>query len=185
MRTLHITLPFSEVDLKSVRAGDRLLLSGRMYTARDEAHRRIVQYKKEGADLPINFQGETIYYVGPAPAKPGQVINSAGPTTAKRMDKYTQDMLELGVVSMIGKGERGEETRQLLKGKAIYMAALGGVGAKQAQTILEQEEIAFHDAGMESLRRLEVKDFPVIVINDWQGNDAYELGRTQWTMSRQ
>lgn len=183
MRTVSIQLPFSQEDLKSVRAGDRLLLSGRMYTARDEAHRRIVEHKQEGADLPVDFQGETIYYVGPAPARPGQVISSAGPTTAKRMDKYTKDMLELGVVAMIGKGERGQETRRLLKGKAIYMAALGGVGAKQAQTIISQEEMAFHDAGMESLRRLEVKDFPVIVINDWEGNDAYEKGRMQYAGS--
>lgn len=183
MRTLKVQIPFSREDLQSVRAGDRLLLSGRMYTARDEAHRRIVEQKQKGSDLPVDFKGETIYYVGPAPAKPGQVINSAGPTTAKRMDRYTSDMLELGIVAMIGKGERGQETRQLIKGRAIYMAALGGVGAKQSQSIVQQEEIAFHDAGMESLRRLEVNDFPVIVINDWGGNDAYEMGREQWIIN--
>ena len=174
MHTLHIQLPFSQEDLRKVKSGDRLLLTGRMYTARDEGHRRLVELKAAGLPLPVNFSGETLYYVGPAPSKPGQVINSAGPTTAKRMDKYTEEMLELGVVGMIGKGERGAETKRLLKGKAVYMAAFGGVGAKQAQTILEQEEIAFQDAGMESLRRLEVKDFPVIVIHDLEGNDAYE-----------
>jgi fumarate hydratase subunit beta len=177
MRTLQIHLPFSEEDLKMVKSGDRLLLTGRMYTARDEAHKRLVDLKNSGEALPVELKGETIYYVGPAPTKPGQVINSAGPTTAKRMDKYTGDMLEMGVVGMIGKGERGLETRDQLKGKAVYMAALGGIGAKQAQTILEHEEIAFQDSGMESLRRLEVKDFPVIVINDLEGNDAYEMKR--------
>jgi fumarate hydratase subunit beta len=151
-----------------------------MYTGRDEVHRRLVDLKKSGKVFPISLEGETLYYVGPAPTKPGQVINSAGPTTAKRMDKYTQDILEMGVVAMIGKGERGEETRNLLKGKAVYMAALGGVSAKQALTILEQEEIDFHETGMESFRRLEVKDFPVIVINDLDGNDAYEKNRKHW-----
>jgi len=180
MKTFHISLPFSQEDLKKIRAGDHLLLSGHLYTARDEAHKRLVAMKNSGQALPVSLKNETIYYVGPAPTKPGQVINSAGPTTAKRMDKYTKDMLELEVVAMIGKGERGEETRRLLKGKAIYMAALGGVGAKQAQSIIKQEEIDFHDSGMESFRRLEVKDFPVIVINDWEGNDIYEKNRGTW-----
>jgi len=177
MRTLQIHLPFSEEDLKMVKSGDRLLLSGRMYTARDEAHKRLTALKNSGKSLPVELNGETLYYVGPAPTKPGQVINSAGPTTAKRMDPYTKEILEMGVVAMIGKGERGKETRQLLKGKALYMAALGGIGAKQAQTIIKHEEIAFQDSGMESIRRLEVKDFPVIVINDLEGNDAYEMKR--------
>lgn len=180
MNTLQINLPFSAKDLRTVKSGDRLLLTGPLFAARDEAHRRIVELKKTGKPLPVSLQGQVIYYVGPAPSKPGQIINSAGPTTGKRMDKYTKDMLELGVIGMIGKGERGEETKALIKSKAIYMAALGGVGAKQAKTIVKQEIIAFEDAGMEALRRFEVKNFPVIVIHDLAGNDAYAEGRKKW-----
>jgi len=175
MHTHRITLPLTREDLKHISSGDRLLLSGTIYAARDEAHKRLIDLKKATLPLPVDFTDTVIYYVGPAPTKPGQVINSAGPTTAKRMDKYTEDILELGVVGLIGKGERGEHTRKLLKGRAIYMAALGGVAAKQSKTIRKQEIIAFEDAGMEALRRLEVEDFPVIVINDIQGNDAYQM----------
>lgn len=180
MKTVKISVPFQESELQSFRSGDRLLLTGKLIAARDEAHKRLVELKKSGKTLPVNLKGQVIYYVGPAPSKPGQVINSAGPTTAKRMDKYTADMLELGVVGMIGKGERGEETKKLLKGKAVYMVALGGVGAKQAKTITRQEILAFEEIGMEALRRFEVKDFPVIVIHDLDGNDAYESNRREW-----
>ena len=175
MTTHSITLPFSEEDLQSIQAGDRLLLTGTIYAARDEAHKRLIALKKAGKPLPVDLRDQVIYYVGPAPSKPGQVINSAGPTTAKRMDKYTADVLDLGVKGLIGKGERGAPTRELLKGKAIYMAALGGVAAKQAKSIIAQEVMAFEDAGMEALRKLEVVDFPVIVINDVHGTDMYEL----------
>lgn len=173
MNTHKIQLPFTDEDFQTIKSGDQLLLSGTIYAARDEAHKRLIDMKHAGEPLPVDLKGAVIYYVGPAPAKPGQVINSAGPTTAKRMDKYTADLLELGVQGMIGKGERGEETKRLLKGKGIYMAALGGVAAKQAKAIVEQEIIAFEDAGMEALRRFEVKDFPVVVINDFEGRDAY------------
>ncbi|MDP3975702.1 MAG: FumA C-terminus/TtdB family hydratase beta subunit [bacterium] len=177
MRTLSITLPFTKSDLRSLKSGDRLLLTGTLYAARDEAHRRLSELKRKEKKLPVDLKGQLIYYVGPAPSKPGQIINSAGPTTAKRMDSYTADMLDIGVAGMIGKGERGEETKRLLKGKAIYMACLGGVGAKQALTIKHQEVVAFEDAGMEALRRLEVEDFPVIVIHDLRGGDAYGVSR--------
>lgn len=177
MNTHSIQLPFSPSDLEMIQTGDRLLLSGTLYTARDEAHKRLIDLKQQGKALPVDLNEQVIYYVGPAPSKPGQVINSAGPTTAKRMDKYTQDMLDLGVKGFIGKGERGAETRGLMKGKAIYMAALGGVAAKQAKTIVSQEVIAFENAGMEALRKLEVLDFPVIVINDLEGRDFYEGSR--------
>lgn len=180
MNSYQIKLPFTPEDLRKIKAGDKILLSGELFTARDEAHKRLVELRRDGQQLPVDLKGKVLYYVGPAPTKPGQVINSAGPTTAKRMDKYTREILEMGVVGMIGKGERGDETRTLLKGRAIYMAALGGIGAKQAQTIVEHEEIAFQDAGMESLRRLVVKDFPVIVINDLEGNDAYEILRNKF-----
>jgi fumarate hydratase subunit beta len=176
MTTHQITLPFTQDDFSKITSGDQLLLTGTIYAARDEAHKRLIDMKNAGEALPVDFKDAVIFYVGPAPKKPGQVINSAGPTTAKRMDKYTADMLELGVTGMIGKGERGSETRELLKGKAVYMAALGGVAAKQAKAIVEQEIIAFEDAGMEALRRFEVKDFPVVLINDYEGRDAYESG---------
>lgn len=180
MNTFKISVPFKISDLKRIRSGDRLLLSGTLFAARDEAHKRLVELKNAGKKLPVDLKGQVLYYVGPAPSKPGQIINSAGPTTAKRMDKYTKDMLEIGVIGMIGKGERGEETKKMIKGKAIYMAALGGVGAKQAKTIIGQEIIAFEDVGMEALRKFEVKNFPVIVIHDLEGNDAYEENRKAW-----
>ena len=173
MVTHRIHLPFTDSSLRSVKAGDHLLLTGTLYAARDEAHKRIDILLKEGNPLPVDFKNQVVYYVGPSPERPGRVIGSVGPTTAKRMDKYSRDMVELGVTGMIGKGERGEETKKLIKGKAIYMAALGGTGAKLAHSVVQQEIIAFEDAGMEALRRLEVKDFPVIVIHDLQGNDAY------------
>lgn len=182
MTTHSLTLPLSDADLDKIQAGDRVLLTGTIYAARDEAHKRLIDLKKAGKPLPVDLKDSMIYYVGPAPAKPGQVINSAGPTTAKRMDKYTPDMLELGVVGMIGKGERGAQTRELIKGKAIYMAVLGGVAAKVAKSIIQQEILAFEDAGMEALRRFEVKDFPAVVINDIHGNDAYEQNRHQWAL---
>lgn len=175
MITHKIPLPFRQEALLQLKAGDRVLLSGTIYAARDEAHKRLIALKHAGEELPVDLSNQVIYYVGPAPSKPGQVINSAGPTTAKRMDKHMSDMLELGVKGFIGKGERGAEARELMKGKAIYMAALGGVAAKQAQSIVAQEVIAFEDAGMEALRKLEVVDFPVIVIDDFNGQDYYEL----------
>ncbi|MDF2378627.1 MAG: FumA C-terminus/TtdB family hydratase beta subunit [Candidatus Gracilibacteria bacterium] len=174
MKQHSITLPFSDEDLQMIQSGDQLLLTGVIFAARDEAHKRLIDLKNAGKPLPVDFTDALIYYVGPAPAKPGQVINSAGPTTSKRMDAYTADMLELGVKGMIGKGPRGEATKKLLKGQGIYMAVLGGVAAKQAKTIKKQEILAFEDAGMEALRKFEVEDFPVIVINDLEGNDAYQ-----------
>ncbi len=180
MNTLKLIIPPDASDLAHFRSGDQLLLTGPVFAARDEAHKRLVELKQAGKPLPVDLNGQMIYYVGPAPSKPGQIINSAGPTTARRMDKYTKDMLELGVVGMIGKGERGEETRELLKGKAVYMAALGGIGVKHASCIVKQEIIAFEDCGMEALRKLELKDFPVIVINDLEGNDYYEQSRLEW-----
>lgn len=172
-----LKLPFKDEDLAKLKAGDQLLLSGTVFTARDETHRRLIELKNQGKDLPVDLNGQTIYYVGPAPTKPGQIINSAGPTTAKRMDPYTRDVLELGVVAMIGKGERGDEARELMKGKAVYMAALGGVSAKLAKSIVKQEVVAFEDLGMEAMMRLELRDFPVIVINDLIGNDYYSQVR--------
>lgn len=180
MMPRSVSLPMTDDVVASLRAGERLLLSGRIIAARDETHRRLVDLKKNNKAIPVDLKGQIIYYVGPSPTKPGKIIGSAGPTTAKRMDKYTKDMLELGVVGMIGKGERGRETKELLKGKAIYMAALGGTGALLSHHVTREELITFADSGMEALRSLEVKDFPVIVIHDLQGSDGYEMLRKEW-----
>lgn len=180
MITRHIKLPFTKKDLSTIKAGERLLLSGKLVAARDEAHKRLVELLRKKKKLPMSLKNAVIYYVGPSPERPGEIIGSAGPTTAKRMDKYTADMLDCGVTGMIGKGERGEETKKLIKGKAIYMATLGGTGAKLSHSVTSQKIIAFEDAGMEALRVLEVKDFPVIVIHDLAGNDAYKLLRSSW-----
>jgi fumarate hydratase subunit beta len=178
IKSRKITLPFTKKDLKSITAGEKLLLSGRLIAARDEAHKRLVAILQQKKKLPISLKNAVIYYVGPSPERPGAIIGSAGPTTAKRMDKYTKDMIECGVTGMIGKGERGEETKRLIKGKAIYMAALGGTGAKLSHAVLSQKIVAFEDAGMEALRIMEVKDFPVIIIHDLAGNDAYSMLRS-------
>ena len=185
MKTRRIPLPFTEKDLKKVRAGDRLLLTGTLYTARDDIHRRMHRFNKSGKKFPVNLKQQVIYYTGPAPQKPGQIINSVGPTTAKRMDKYTSDVLKLGVIGMIGKGPRGTKTRKLIKGKAIYMASLGGVSAKLAKKVVKHKLVAFKDGGMEAMRKLEVVDFPVFVINDLEGNDAYEIQRREYSKTRE
>lgn len=177
MKSKNINVPFSSEDLASLRAGDQLLLSGIVLTARDEAHSRLSDLINSGRDLPVDLKGQVIYYSGPAPTKPGQIINSAGPTTAKRMDPYMENVLNLGVIGMIGKGERGKEAREQMKGRAVYMAALGGTSAKLAKSIVSQEIMAFEDLGMGAIRRLELVDFPVVVINDLEGNDYYEMSR--------
>lgn len=177
MEVKKIILPLNKDDLADLHAGDRLLLSGSLYAARDEAHKLLIELKKLGQPLPVDLTNQVIFYAGPAPSKPGQLSNSIGPTTAKRMDKYTADILEMGVLAMIGKGERSEETRKLLKGRAVYLAALGGIAASLSKKIVSEEIVAFEEAGLGALRRLEIVDFPVIVINDLDGNDYYEMSR--------
>lgn len=171
---VRIRLPWSDADLRRVKSGDRVLLTGIIYGARDAAHKRMVEALDRGEALPIDVKGQTIYFVGPTPPKPGEVIGSAGPTTASRMDRYTPRLLELGLKAMIGKGYR---TRPVIDAMArhgaIYMAAIGGLGAKISKTIRSAEAIAYQDLGTEAIWRFEVEDFPAVVVYDLHGGDLY------------
>ena len=172
-----IQVPFHKKDILGLTAGDRVLLSGTVYTARDAAHKRMYEQLQEGKPLPFDVDGQVIYYVGPTPAKPGQVIGSAGPTTSGRMDKYTPKLLELGLGGMIGKGYRSEDVKQaIVKNKAIYFGAIGGSAALIARSIKAVSMIAYEDLGTEAIRKLTIEDFPAIVINDVHGNDLYRQG---------
>lgn len=172
-----INLPLQEADLVSLKAGDRVLLSGAVYTARDAAHKRMVEQEKEGIPFPIDLQNQVIYYVGPTPAKPGEVIGSAGPTTSGRMDLYTPKLLEEGLKGMIGKGYRGEEVKKaMITHKAVYFGAVGGAAALISKSIKSSEVIAYEDLGTEAIRMLTIENFPVFVINDVHGGDIYQEG---------
>ena len=172
----NIRVPFEEGILKTLKAGDLVSLTGTIYTGRDQTHRRLCALLDEGKPLPLDLQGQLLYYVGPSPAKPGQVIGAAGPTTSYRMDAYTPRLLELGMVATLGKGARGLPVREAMKKHgAIYMATFGGAGALLSKCIRKSELVAFEDAGPEALFRFEVEDFPAVVINDLEGNDYYEM----------
>ncbi|MDN7227630.1 Fe-S-containing hydro-lyase [Planococcus liqunii] len=176
-----ITLPLTDADLDSLKAGDRVLLSGTVYTARDAAHKRMTEQEKEGIPFPIDVAGQVIYYTGPTPAKPGEVIGSAGPTTSGRMDLYTPRLLEKGLKGMIGKGYRNEEVKAAIKQhRAVYFGAVGGAAALIARSIKAVEVIAYEDLGTEAIRRLTIENFPVFVINDVHGGDIYEQGVAQF-----
>lgn len=176
-----ITLPLTDADLDSLKAGDRVLLSGTVYTARDAAHKRMVDQEKEGIPFPIDVARQVIYYTGPTPAKPGEVIGSAGPTTSGRMDLYTPRLLEKGLKGMIGKGYRNEEVKAAIKRhRAVYFGAVGGAAALIARSIKAVEVIAYEDLGTEAIRKLTIEDFPVFVINDVHGGDIYEEGVAQF-----
>ena len=178
---LHITSPVEPKAIEGLRAGDQVLISGVVYTARDAAHKRLFQALEKGKPLPFDISGQTIYYMGPSPARPGQVIGSAGPTTSGRMDIYTPRLLSAGLKAMVGKGSRSPEVKEAIKKyKAIYLAAVGGAGALIARSIKKVETIAYEDLGAEAIRRLEVKDFPAIVINDIYGGDLYEEGKAKY-----
>ncbi|GAB6065481.1 Fe-S-containing hydro-lyase [Aquifex pyrophilus] len=177
----RITTPLTEDVIKELRAGDKVLITGYIYTARDAAHKRMVEALQRGKELPIDLKGQIIYYVGPTPPKPGQVIGSAGPTTAIRMDKYVEPLLKLGLKGMIGKGYRSPQVRELLKKyKAVYFAAVGGVATLLQKHIKSSELIAYEDLGTEAIRRLYVEDFPVVVANDIYGGDVFEEGRKKF-----
>ncbi len=179
-----ISTPLTEETITGLKAGDKVLLSGTIYTARDAAHERLVKLLESGEELPFDLAGAVIYYVGPAPAKPGYVIGPAGPTTSYRMDPYTPAMLEGGLKGMIGKGSRSREVRDLLQEhKAIYFGAVGGAAALISSAIKEAEVIAYEDLGTEAIRRLQVKDFPLVVVNDCKGGDLYEQGREKYRIS--
>ena len=176
-----ITTPLTEDAVAGLHAGDEVQISGVIYTARDAAHRRLVEALKRGQPLPVDLRGQVIYYVGPTPPKPGRVIGSAGPTTSMRMDTYTGPLLAAGLKGMIGKGGRGAEVRKALKRhRALYFGAIGGAGALLARYIEKAEVVAYEDLGAEAIRRLEVRGFPVVVVNDIYGDDLLEQGRAEW-----
>ncbi len=173
-----VTLPLTEKTLAELKAGDNLLLSGVLYVARDAAHRRMTETLDRGEPLPFDIKGQTLYYMGPSPAPPGRIIGSAGPTTSTRMDSYTPRLLAAGLKGIIGKGVRSKEVKDAMKKyKAVYLAAIGGTGALISKSIIKSEIVAYPDLGPEAVLWLEVKDFPVTVINDIHGGDLYVEGK--------
>lgn len=176
-----IQVPLLKKDIEELKAGDYVYLTGTIYTARDAAHKRMYDSMKKGEDLPIDLNGNVLYYLGPSPAREGQVIGSAGPTTSSRMDKYTPDMLDAGLKGMVGKGKRSKEVIEAMKRNgAVYFAAVGGAGALLAQCIKEAEVVAYDDLGTEAIRRLHIEDLPVIVVIDKEGNNLYETATEKW-----
>jgi len=174
---VKLTTPLTDDAIEELHAGDKVSITGVIYVGRDAAHKRIVAALDADESLPFDPEGQIIYYMGPAPAKPGDPIGSAGPTTSYRMDPHAPTLMEVGLKGMIGKGNRSMPVREAMqKHKAIYMAAIGGAGALIAKSIKSAEVIAYDDLGAEALRRLEVEDFPAIVVNDIYGGDAYEDG---------
>jgi len=184
MKIVDITVPLDNITLEKLEAGDQVYISGIIYTARDAAHKRLVDAIRRHEKLPFNLKDQVIYYTGPAPASPGQVTGSAGPTTSGRMDIYTPDLLKAGLKGMIGKGNRSHKVREaIVKNKAVYFAAIGGAGAIIIPTIKKSEVIAYPDLGAEAIHRLEVQSFPAIVINDIYGRDLYEEGKQKYRVS--
>ena len=182
-KTIRLSPPLSDADVESLTIGDRVLITGAIYTGRDAAHKRLTDLVEAGKPLPIDIQGQIIYYVGPSPAKPGRAVGAAGPTTSYRMDAYAPELIRLGLKGMIGKGARGQEVRgAMAEFKAVYFAAIGGAGALMAQAIKNVEIIAYEDLGPEAIRKLEVEEFPVIVVNDVRGNDLYEEGVKKYAL---
>jgi len=177
----RITTPLTAEVTKDLHVGDNVLLTGVIYTGRDAAHKRLVELLEQGKELPVDLTDGIMYYVGPAPAQPGQVIGSAGPTTSYRMDAYAPALLDLGLKGMIGKGKRSAEVvESMKKNDAIYFGAIGGCGALLAKCIKKAEIVAYEDLGAEAIRRLEVEDLPLTVIIDSEGNNQYELGRKEF-----
>ena len=178
---MEITTPLSDAELAQLHAGDKVLITGLVYVARDAAHKRFIAALDKGQPLPFDPRGQIIYYMGPSPARPGRPIGSAGPTTSGRMDSYTPRLLAAGLKGMIGKGNRSPQVREaMIKHKAVYFAAVGGAAALVARSIQEAEVIAYEDLGAEALRRLRVVKLPAIVVNDIYGGDAYELGQARY-----
>ena len=176
-----ITTPLTKEVIAELKAGDYVKISGVLYTARDAAHKRMTESLEKGEALPINIEDIVVYYMGPSPAREGRPIGSAGPTTASRMDKYTPRLLDLGLKGMIGKGRRSPEVIDaIVRNGGVYFAALGGAGALLSQRILKSEVGAYEDLGTEAIRRLEVRDFPVIVVIDSDGNNLYEIAEKEW-----
>lgn len=171
----YISTPITKEIAETLTAGDYIYLTGTIYTARDAAHKRMYESLIEGKELPIEIENQIIYYMGPSPAREGRPIGSAGPTTASRMDKYAPKLLDLGLSAMIGKGKRNKEVLQsIIRNKSVYLAAVGGAGALLSKCIKKSEVIAYEDLGTEAIRKLEVENFPVIVVADCKGNNLYE-----------
>lgn len=184
MANVHITTPLTRDKVRELKAGDSCLISGVIYTARDAAHKRLCELVAQGKELPMDVKDSIIYFVGPTPAKPGQAIGSAGPTTSYRMDAYSPILIEQGLTGMIGKGKRGPEVIDAMKQHgAVYFGAIGGCGALLSECIKEAEIVAYEDLGAEAIRRLVVKDFPVVVIIDSEGNNLYETGKANYLNS--
>lgn len=182
---ISVQAPLNRQEAKKLKAGDSCLLSGVIYTARDAAHKRLCELVKQGRELPFDVRDAVIYFVGPTPEKPGQVIGSAGPTTSYRMDAYSPILIEQGQTGMIGKGKRGPEVIEAMKKHgAVYFGAIGGCGALLSRCIKKSEVIAYDDLGAEAVRRLEVVDFPVVVVIDSNGNNLYEIGRANYLAQR-
>jgi len=178
---IKITPPLTDADVERLCAGDKVLINGVIYTARDAAHKRLITLLEKGEKLPFDVKGQLIYYVGPTPPRPGQVIGSAGPTTSGRMDAYTPALLDLGLKGTIGKGMRGKDViESMKKNKAVYFAAVGGAAALISKCIKKAEIIAYDDLGTEAVRRLEVEDFPAIVVIDSKGRDLFAEGREKY-----
>lgn len=178
---IRLHTPLTDEVIRSLNVGNQVLLSGTVYTARDAAHKRLVATLEAGQTLPIPLAGQIIYYVGPAPARPGDIIGPAGPTTASRVDPYTLPLLTYGLKGMIGKGKRGTTVRDaLVRHTAVYLVTVGGAAALVANCIKKVELVAYHDLGTEAIRRLEVVDFPLVVANDAHGADLFELGQATY-----
>ena len=179
----NIKSPIDQQVLEELKAGDQVLITGVLYVARDAAHKRLVEAVDKGEKLPFDIEGQTIYYMGPSPAKPGEVIGAAGPTTSGRMDVYAPRLMEIGLKGMIGKGARTQPVLDAIKKyKAVYFAGLGGAGALISKCIKKAEVIAYDDLGAEALRRIEVVDFPATVINDTHGGNLYEEGKAKYAL---
>ena len=178
----NISAPISDEDAKGLRVGDYVYITGTIYTARDAAHKRMSEALAAGKTLPIDMKNNIIYYMGPSPAREGRPIGSAGPTTASRMDKYAPSLLDLGLKGMIGKGKRTQQVKDaIVRNGAVYFAAVGGAGALLSQRIKKSEVIAYEDLGTEAIRKLEVEDFPVIVVIDSKGNNLYETAIKEYS----
>jgi len=182
---MKLTTPLDDAKVEQLHAGDTVEITGTIYVARDAAHKRMVEALDRGEKLPVDLRGQIVYYMGPSPTKPGQVIGSAGPTTSGRMDAYTPRLLEIGLKGMIGKGLRAQPVKDAMKKyKAVYFAATGGAAALIAQRIKKARVIAYEDLGAEALQELQVEDFPVIVVNDMYGGDAYEEGKKRYARNQ-
>ena len=178
---IYLETPLTVDKIKQLKAGDEVFLSGTIYTGRDAAHKRLIQLLDEGKELPFNIQDQTIFYVGPTPSKPGQVFGSGGPTTSGRMDAYSPRLIKLGLHAMIGKGYRSDAVKKaIVDYHGVYFGAIGGAGAMMSSCIEECEVIAFDDLGPEAIRKLKVKNMPLVVVIDHLGNDFYEIGRKNY-----